>query len=186
VEDTVLDGQFLQQVRYILQFTKPIYNMIRFADTDQPVIGEVYEQMDNMLGQIKDIVRLRDVILYDHIHKHVVKRWDNLNVPLHAPTYVLTTKYYSSSWLDQPTPGGGVGRKPHIDLEVQNGYMLALDKLVPKEEECAQVRSELSKYINEHGVFGSLHATKDRDKLGSIEWWNMYGSSTTYLHKLAV
>ena len=30
--------------------------MIHFADTDQLVIGEVYEQMDSMLGQIKDIV----------------------------------------------------------------------------------------------------------------------------------
>jgi hypothetical protein len=73
VEDVVLDGQFWQQVRYVLQFTKPIYSMIMFADIDQPVIGEVYEQMDSMLGQIKDIVELRDEILYDHIHKHVAK-----------------------------------------------------------------------------------------------------------------
>jgi hypothetical protein len=93
VEDTVLDGQFWKQVRYILQFTKHIYNMIRFASTDQPMIGEVYEQMKSMLGQIKDIVEPRDAILYDHIHKHVVKRWDNLNVPLHALAYVLTPKY---------------------------------------------------------------------------------------------
>jgi hypothetical protein len=50
VEDSALDGHFWQQVRYILQFTKPIYTMIRFADTDRPVIGEVYEQMDSMLG----------------------------------------------------------------------------------------------------------------------------------------
>ena len=55
VEDTVLDGHFWTQVKYVIQFTKPIYNMIRFADTNQPVIGEVYEQMDSMLGQIKDI-----------------------------------------------------------------------------------------------------------------------------------
>jgi hypothetical protein len=116
----------------------------------------------------------------------VVKRWDNLNVPLHALAYVLTPKYYSSSWLAQPTPGGGERRKPHIDLEVQNGYMLALDKLVHDEEECAQVRSELSKYISEHGVFGNLRATKDRDMMGSIEWWNMYGSYANNLHKLAV
>ena len=47
--------------------------MIRFADTNQPVIGEVYEQMDSMLSHIKDIVEQRDAILYDHIHKHVVK-----------------------------------------------------------------------------------------------------------------
>ena len=112
-------------VKYVLQFTKPVYNMIRFADIDQPVIGEVYEQMDNMLGHIKDIVEQRDAILYHHIHKHVVKRWDNLNVPLHALTYVLTPKYYSPSRLAQPTLGGGVRKRPYTDLEVQNGYMLA-------------------------------------------------------------
>jgi hypothetical protein len=44
----------------------------------------------------------------------------------------------------------------------------------------------LSKYISEHGVFGNLHATKDRDRLGAIEWWNMYGSSAKTLHKFAV
>jgi hypothetical protein len=44
----------------------------------------------------------------------------------------------------------------------------------------------LSKYISEHGVFGNLHATKDRDRLGAIEWSNMYGSPTKNLHKLAV
>ena len=64
--------------------------------------------------------------------------------------------------------------------------MLALDKLVLDEEECAQVRSELSKYISEHGVFGNLHATKDQDRLGAIEWWNMYGSPAKTLHKLAM
>jgi hypothetical protein len=160
--------------------------MIRFADTDRSVIGEVYEQMDSMLGQTKDIVEPKDAILYDHIHKVVVKRWDNLNVPLHALEYVLTPKYYSSSWLTQPAPGGGERRKPHTDPEVQNGYMLTLDKLVPDEDECAQVRSVLSKYISEHGVFGNLHANKDRDRLGVIEWWNMYGSLAKNLHKLAV
>ena len=30
--------------------------------------------MDSMLSHIKDIVEQRDAILYDHIHKHVVKR----------------------------------------------------------------------------------------------------------------
>ncbi len=47
------------------------------------MIGEVYEKMDSMLVQIKDIVESKDAILYYHIHKHVVKRWENLSVPLH-------------------------------------------------------------------------------------------------------
>jgi hypothetical protein len=67
VNETFLDSQFWSQVRYVLQFTKPIYNMIRFADSDRPIIREVYEQMDSMLGQIKDIVEPRDVNLYNHI-----------------------------------------------------------------------------------------------------------------------
>jgi hypothetical protein len=116
VEDTALDGHFWQQVRYILQFNKPIYILIRSADTDRSVIREVYEQMDSMLGQIKDIVQPKDVILYDHIHKLVVKRWDNLNVPLHALAYVLTPKYYSSSWLAQPAPGVGKGEN-HTQIQ---------------------------------------------------------------------
>ena len=69
---------------------------------------------------------------------------------------------------------------------MQNGYILALNKLVPDEEECAQVWSELSQYISEHGVFGTLHATKDWERLDPIRLWNMYGSGATYLHKLAV
>ena len=68
VEDTVLDGQFWASVKFVLQFTKPIYHMIRFADTNKSVTGEVYEQMDSMLGQIKDIVESKDPIVYDHIY----------------------------------------------------------------------------------------------------------------------
>jgi hypothetical protein len=44
----------------------------------------------------------------------------------------------------------------------------------------------LRKYISEHGVFSDLHANKDCDRLSPIEWWNMYGSSTTHLRKLVV
>ena len=105
--------------------------MIHFADTNQPVIGEVYEQMDRVLCHTKDIVEQRDAILYDHIHKHVVKRWDNLNVPLHALAYVLTPKYYSPSWLAQPAPGGGVRKRPHTDLEVQNGQYACIRQVGP-------------------------------------------------------
>ena len=115
----------------------------------------------------------------------MVKRWDHCNVPLHALAYVLTPKYYSPFWLAKPAPGGGVRRKPHTYPEVQVGYMAAIDKLVPDEEECALLRSELSKYLGDTGQFGALHARKDRDRAPPIEWWNMYASSCPRLHKLA-
>ena len=74
MEETALDGLFWAHVKEFFNFTKPIYSMIQFADTDKPVIREVYEQMDSMLGQIKDIVDPKDPILYKHIHAQVVKR----------------------------------------------------------------------------------------------------------------
>ena len=47
--------------------------------------------------------------------------------------------------------------------------MAAIDKLVPDVEECDLLRSELSKYISEVGSFGTLHATRDRDRAPPIE-----------------
>ena len=162
VEETAPDGLFWARVREILNFTKPIYNMIRFVDTDKPVIGEVYEHMDSMLGQIKDVVKKNDPNLYSMIHNCVCGQWNKLNVPLHALAYILMPKYYFPSWLGQPAPGGWVRIKPHTDPEVQEGYMKALDKLVPDREECARLRLELGRYFSCTGNFGSFHAMEDR------------------------
>ena len=67
--------------------------------------------------------------------KHLLSigRFFYLNVPLHALAYVLTpyTEILFSILVGPTSAWGGVRRKPHIDPEVQNGYMLVLDKLVP-------------------------------------------------------
>ena len=83
-------------------------------------------------------------------------------------------KYYSPSWLGQPAPGGGVRIKPHTDLEVQEGYMKALDKLFP-DRECANLCLKLGKYFSCTGLFGSLHAMEDRDRFDALTWWEAYG-----------
>jgi hypothetical protein len=84
-----------------------------------------------------------------------------------------------------PTPGGGVKRKPHQDPEVQAGYMQALDKLVPDDEECDTIQRQLSHYISGNGAFGTNHAIRDRGNLSSLEWWNMHGGVAPQLQRLA-
>ena len=79
-------------------------------------------------------------------------------------------KYYSPSWLGKLALGSAVRAKPHTDPEVQNGYMTALDKLVPDKEDCARLHVELGKYFTSTGVFGSLHAMEDRDSLDAVTW----------------
>jgi hypothetical protein len=150
--------------------------MIKFADSDRLIIGEVYEQMDSILGQIKDIVEPRDVDLYNYIHVEVEKRWEMLNIPLHSLGYVLTPKYYHVSWLSSPTPGGGSKKRTYQDPEVQASYMKALDKLV-SDEECDNTQKQLSQYILSNGAFGTNHAIRDRGNLTFLEWWNMHGDA---------
>jgi hypothetical protein len=108
-----------------------------------------------------------------------------LNIPLHALAYVLTPKYYHVSWLSSPAPGGGTKKRPHQDPEVQAGYTKALDKLVPGEEECDNIRKQLSHYILSNGAFGTNHAIRDRRNLSSLEWWNMHGGTAPQLQSLA-
>lgn len=92
--------------------------MIHFVDSDWLVNGEVYEQMDNMLGLFKDIVECKDVNLYIHIRIEVEKWWEKL------------PKYYHTSWLQALAISGVVKSKAQEDPEVQAGYMQALDKLI--------------------------------------------------------
>lgn len=43
MEETAFDGLFWECAREVLQYTKSIYNMVCFTDTNALVIGEVYE-----------------------------------------------------------------------------------------------------------------------------------------------
>jgi hypothetical protein len=43
VKEIVLHNRFWSQVRYELPFNKPIYHMIKFANSNRPIIREVYE-----------------------------------------------------------------------------------------------------------------------------------------------
>ena len=53
----------------------------------------------------------------------------------------------------------------HLEVDIEeNPKQIQRCKMAPYEG-CAQVQSELRKYISEHGVFGNLYATKDQDGL---------------------
>jgi len=62
-----------------------------------------------------------------------------------------------------------------MDLEVDTGYMEALDNLVPNRKECANLHFELGRYFSCTSLFGSLHAMEDRDKFDVLTWWEAYG-----------
>ncbi|KAI8561094.1 hypothetical protein RHMOL_Rhmol04G0310100 [Rhododendron molle] len=185
VQQTVLDDDFWRKSQRVLKITKPIYKMLRFSDTDQPIIGEVYEQMDTMLGNIKDTLSA-DPIVCDLIHELVEARWDKMNIPLHCLAYVLVPKYYTNSWLSNPAPGGVRRRKPHTDSEVQRGYLEAIDKIVVDRNEAAVIRLQISDFVSNKGVFSQPQAVTDRANMSALSWWHLYGGVAPELFSLAL
>lgn len=98
VMKTILDNDFWEGARIVLSFTKPIWVMIRFCDSDKAIIGEVYQKMSTMVEKIKQAL-----VDYEFVSSVVEilaqSRWEKMNRPLHSFAYVLTPYYYSQAWL---------------------------------------------------------------------------------------
>ncbi|KAL4573628.1 hypothetical protein LXL04_020441 [Taraxacum kok-saghyz] len=60
VADTIKDEDFWDDIAYILAITKPIFYMVKFCDGEGPKMEKIYERLDNMKGQIKEAMTLRD------------------------------------------------------------------------------------------------------------------------------
>ncbi|KAL7233924.1 hypothetical protein ACSBR1_017516 [Camellia fascicularis] len=150
--------------------------MLRFCDSDKAVIGEVYEQMDTMLGNIKYSIS-DDIVIYDLVQQFVVARWDKMNIPLHCLAYVLVPKYYTNSWLSQPAPGDVSRKKAHFDKEVQTGYLQAIKKIVVDQNEASLIRHQISDFVSNKGVFAQPQAVKDRATMTTLSCWHMYGGA---------
>ncbi|XP_020702031.2 uncharacterized protein LOC110113696 [Dendrobium catenatum] len=56
VKEKILDDLWWDNVDYILDFTDPIYDMLREADTDKSCLHLIYEMWDSMLAKVKEII----------------------------------------------------------------------------------------------------------------------------------
>ncbi|KAL7174108.1 hypothetical protein ACSBR2_033376 [Camellia fascicularis] len=159
--------------------------MLRFFDSAKAVIGEVYGQMDTMLGNIKDSL-FDDLAIYDLVQQFAVARWDQMNIPLHCLAYVPVPKYYKNSWLSQPALGGVSRKKPHSDKEVKTGYLQAVGKIVVDQNEASLIRHQINDFVSNKGVFSKPQAVKDRATMTALSGWHMYGGAALELFSLAV
>jgi hypothetical protein len=71
----LLNNDWWIDVKYIVSFTSPIVELTRYADSDSPNLGEIYESIDSMIGKIKSIMRQRDPTLefFNEIQKLIEK-----------------------------------------------------------------------------------------------------------------
>ncbi|XP_061338275.1 uncharacterized protein LOC133285116 [Gastrolobium bilobum] len=60
VKEKILDDEFWADIDYILAFTAPIYDMIRFCDTDKPCLHLVHDMWDAMIEKVKNVIYLKE------------------------------------------------------------------------------------------------------------------------------
>lgn len=53
VKEKILNDIWWDKIKYIVDFTDPIYSMLRAADTDKPCLHLVYEMWDSMIEKVR-------------------------------------------------------------------------------------------------------------------------------------
>jgi hypothetical protein len=92
VKNTVLDDGWWEKVDLTIKIMDPIISLLRFADTDHPILGEVYEGWDSMIKFVKSIILQHECLEYgtsieDLIHHHT--RYSYQQVGCELSTFAL-------------------------------------------------------------------------------------------------
>ncbi|KAF8405303.1 hypothetical protein HHK36_010206 [Tetracentron sinense] len=187
IEVDVMCDEFWSRVELVLLVTKPIYKMIKFTDQEGPLIGDIYEGMDSILGHIRDNLRGKDE-LFSIVEKIVTERWEKMNIPLHCLAHALTPKYYDLDYLQLPAPGGGKRIPPDQDNDILDGVLEALSKITQDEAQADIVRKQYFTFVGKKERFSTAAAIRDakNPQVDVLEWWQFHGGSTPQLRNIAI
>uniref|UniRef100_A0A804IG63 Uncharacterized protein n=1 Tax=Musa acuminata subsp. malaccensis TaxID=214687 RepID=A0A804IG63_MUSAM len=186
VKEAVMSENFWVAVQLALSIIRPIYKMIKFTDQDGPIIGEVCDRMDNMLGEIRENLRGRED-MYMILEEKVFIRWNKRNVPLQCLAYALTPKYYDEEYLQIPAPGGRKRCPPDQDDEIFDSAVAAICKMHPNVDHQDIVRVQFLSFVEKKGKFSSPVAKRDarNPKINVLQWWKFHGGDTKELRDVA-
>ncbi|KAI3524020.1 hypothetical protein L1887_02614 [Cichorium endivia] len=186
IADTIKDDEFWEDVEHILTITKPIFLLIKFCDGEGPKMGEIYERMDNMLGEIKDAMQENKFSsYYSHIETIVLARWEKMTIPLHCLGFALSPKFNDRHYLQKLAPGGMARKAPNQDKEVVLGVMEAFKRIAESEEEEKMLQEQFVTFHMKKGIYSMTATQTDALTMDGIDWWATYGSETPELAEVA-
>ena len=109
-------------------------------------MGEVYERMDNMVGEIKDVMQNVYPPYFPEVEKIVLARWEKMTIPLHCLGFALTPRFYDKNYLSTKAPSGIPRKPPNEDKEVTNGVIDAFKRISKNEKETQMLRAEYARF----------------------------------------
>ncbi|XP_075674890.1 uncharacterized protein LOC142644095 [Castanea sativa] len=99
VKDLILSDLWRDNIDYILEFTAPIYDMLRMADTDKPCLHLMYEMWDSMIEKVKAVIYRHEGLEDDQhcsfwsvVYDILIDRWTKNCTPLHCLAHSLNPK----------------------------------------------------------------------------------------------
>ncbi|XP_059635859.1 uncharacterized protein LOC132278046 [Cornus florida] len=153
VKISIVSDSWWADFEYLLDFTEPIVEFLRLADTDAPILHLIYDMWDTMIEKVKSRIfghEKQDLLtgqsnFFDVIHNILETRWNKSNNPLHCMAHSLVPKYYTKAWIG----GGsdGVPRlSPHEDQEVSLNRSKCFKRLFSNQD-------DLRKFISNMELF---------------------------------
>ncbi|KAM0895676.1 hypothetical protein ACQ4PT_023688 [Festuca glaucescens] len=188
IAQNIMDEAFWDEINIILDITRPLYMVIKFSDGEGPKSGDIYEKMDNMLGEIQDVMTNEDNPHKDdwpEVNNIILDRWGKMNWNFHCLAFALSPKYYDQAYLATLAPGGGKRKAPNDDKEVMQGVMQALNRIAEDQKEYALLREEFNTFIMKKGLYALSAVQADAAAMNAIDWWFTYGSETPNLSEVA-
>ncbi|XP_076934190.1 uncharacterized protein LOC143600362 [Bidens hawaiensis] len=176
VERIVAKTEFWDNVHLVCQVLAPLVDVVRLVDTEEKLcMGYIYDVVYRANEQIKK--NLTDERLITKIWGMIQASWsDQLHHPLHA----------AGCYLNPAIFHGENSKNIRKNRDIVNGLYVAIDRLVPDEDENDKVRQDLNLYIDSIGQFGSPAAIWGRTKVAPYIWWRTYGIDTPLLQAFAI
>lgn len=181
----IFDEHWWVCVQYVLYITEPIMTMLRFANTDTPCLGDVYDGMDTIVEKVKHSTQAHESdptkceALCSKVKAIIIHRWEKMTTPLHLLAYALSSRYYNEAVLSMSDR-----IEPYVDKEVANGCSKAFARIFQDDEMHEKVRLEFGLFASREKV--TPFAIKDQNKMRATAWWYMYAQSYKHLQPLAI
>ncbi|XP_054797523.1 uncharacterized protein LOC129302636 [Prosopis cineraria] len=156
----VLDNQFWNDCKIVVQIVSPLIRLLRIVDADErPSLGYVYDGMYRARKTIKNIL-MNKKPLYKPYTRIIKKRWDSqLRQKLHAAAYFLNPVFF----YDKQS----FSKKP----EVIAGFLDVLDKTITSNK--TKFVQESLLYQDRVDSFGRSLAISSINSLRPNEWWKI-------------
>ncbi|XP_010473954.1 PREDICTED: uncharacterized protein LOC104753391 [Camelina sativa] len=162
VKEKLLDDDWWDKVTYIIDFARPIYDMIRYCDTNKPCLHLVYEMWDSMIEKVKAEIYKKEglqgseySLFFDVVYDILVARWAKNNTPLHCLAHSL------------------------------NPRMKCFQRLFPSSEDHTKVMNEYALFSTKSGHFQDLICILGMENMEPMNWWVNFGAKTPLLQTLA-